>query len=136
MGWSYCRVRPKSPEAATAAYDKCSTLGPPMDPFSGMFLSREAVSSIIQFLRTPQVLNQVASNLELASKNQSLGSVTAFAVSGTEYFRLSVENTDAAVARDVANEVAQVTISEKETEWAGRIAGAEISLCRWSIYRS
>ena len=99
-----------------------------MDPFSGLFLSREAVPSIIELLNTPQVLDQGASNLELASKNQSLGGVNAKPTGDTEYFIVTVENTDRFAARDIANEVARVTILEKETEWARRIAGAEISL--------
>jgi capsular exopolysaccharide synthesis family protein len=99
-----------------------------MDPFSGLFLSRAAVPSVIKLLKTPQVLDQVASNLELASKNQSLGSISGAPDPKTEFFRVWVENTNAFVARDVVNEVARVTILEKETEWARRIARAELSL--------
>ena len=87
-----------------------------MDPFSGLFLSRAAVPSVIKLLKTPQVLDQVASNLELASKNQSLGSISGAPDPKTEFFRVWVENTNAFVARDVVNEVARVTILEKETE--------------------
>ena len=39
-----------------------------IDPFSGLFLSREAVASFVQMVNTPQVINQAATNLDLASR--------------------------------------------------------------------
>lgn len=93
-----------------------------IDPFSGLFLSREAVKSIVELIKTPRILGQVAGNLELASKGQTLGEVSTAQIGGTEFFKISARNTDPVTARKVANEVAGLIIQEKESEWAHRAA--------------
>ena len=96
-----------------------------MDPFSGLFLSREAVPTFVELANTPSILDEVAANLGLDPKTQSLGKVTAAQIRGTEFFVVTVENPDPYLGRDVAAEVAQVLEVESEFEWQRRAATAE-----------
>ncbi len=96
-----------------------------MDPFSGLFLSREAVPTFVQLANTPSILDQVAANLGVGRNVQSLGKVTASQLHGTEFFVVIVENTNPQFAVEVANEVAEVLELESEFEWQRRAATAE-----------
>ena len=103
-----------------------------IDPFSGLFLSREAVASFVQMVNTPQVINQAATNLDLASRKGSLGKVSASQIKGTEFFRVQVEGPDPVLARDAANEVALVLKLESELDWERRMTTAE-QFMRWRV---
>ena len=99
-----------------------------MDPFSGLFLSREAVPTLIELAKTPLVLDQVRANLDLAATDQTLGKVTASQIGSTGFFKVIVKNRDPAVARDVANEVAEVLKVVSISEWQGRVATTQLLL--------
>ena len=96
-----------------------------IDPFSGMFISRTAVPTYLELVKTPTIRNQVAANLDLASKGLSLGKIKATQVGETEFFKVSVEHTDPILARDITNEVAQVLKRESELEFQLRAATNE-----------
>lgn len=94
-----------------------------MDPFSGLFLSREAVPTFIELMKTPPILNQVADNLDLPA-GVGLGKITLAAISNTAFLRITVEHTDPMLAADVANELADVMRTESLLEWHRRAATA------------
>ena len=94
-----------------------------MDPFSGLFLSREAVPTFIELMKTPPILNQVADNLDLPD-GVGLGKITLAAISSTAFLRITVEHTDPMLAADVANELADVMRAESLLEWHRRAATA------------
>ena len=97
-----------------------------MDPFSGLFLSREAVASFVEIAKTPPILDKVAKNLELPTDSVGLGNVTARQIGKTEFFTVSVEHTNPVIARDAANELARVLKIESEVEWQRRVATSEM----------
>ena len=90
-----------------------------MDPFSGLSLSREAVPTFIELMKTRPILSQVAYNLGLP-EGASLGRITLSEISRTAFLRITVENTDARLAADVANELADVIRAESLLEWHRR----------------
>lgn len=98
------------------------------DPFARLYISRDAVASIIERLKTPSLLDQVATNLKLASKGAKLGEVTTSTIGKTEFFRITVKHPDSALARDVANEIAHVLKLEIELEAQFRMVTAEAFL--------
>ncbi len=97
-------------------------------PFAGLFLSRQAVPSFLELARSPSILSQVASNLDLESRNETMGEVTASQVEQTEFFRISVKHRNPTLASLVANEVAQVIEIENELEWESQLATSELLL--------
>ena len=84
------RVEPVYRAEATVRVNAAVIRPAEIDPFSGMFLSREAVKTYIQLVQTPPVLDQVAENLDLRSKSLDIGKVSAAQIEGTEFFRISV----------------------------------------------
>lgn len=94
-----------------------------MDPFSGLFLSREAVPTFIELMKTPPIRNQVADNLNLPD-GVGLGTISLAAINSTAFLRITVEHTDPLLAADVANELADVMRTESLLEWHRRAATA------------
>lgn len=99
-----------------------------MDPFSGLFLSREAVASFVELSKTPTILDRVAFSLEATYPGEGLGTIGAAQVGSTEFFTISVENANPALARDVANEIASALKQESLLEWQSRLAQSELLL--------
>ena len=97
-----------------------------MDPFSGFFVSREAVASLLELVTTPGILEQAASNLDLASKGENVGTVDAYQVGKSDFFGVSVEHRDPALAQDIANEIAIVLKEQSDTEWQLRVATSQM----------
>ena len=94
-----------------------------MDPFSGLFLSREVVPTFIELMKTPPILNQVADNLDLP-EGTGLGKISLSDIDRTAFLRITVEHTDPLLAADVANELAEVMQTESLLEWHRRAATA------------
>ena len=93
------------------------------DPFSGLFISREAVPTFLLLVDTKPFRDQVAVNLDLPD-NSYLGRITASRMGLTDFFRISVRNEDRDLAMDVANEMASVLREESLLEWRTRAATA------------
>ena len=116
-------VTPRYRSEAILQVNAAATRPAVMDPFSGLFISREAVPTFIELMKTPTILNQVADNLGL-SEGGSLGKIILSEISQTAFLRIIVEHTDPMLAADVANELAEVMRTESLLEWHRRAATA------------
>ena len=116
-------VTPRYRTEALLQLNAAATQPEKMDPFSGLFISREAAPSFIELMKTPPILDQVAANLGLPG-NASLGEIAVSQISKTAFLRISVEHSDPMLAADVANELAQVMRTESLLEWHERAATA------------
>ncbi len=99
-----------------------------VDPFSGLFLSREAVPTFVQLVKTPGVIDEARASLGLDKTGQGLGKVSSSQIGQTEFFVVSVEDRDPVLAYNAANALAKALQSQSEVDWQRRAATAEAVL--------
>ena len=76
-------------------------------------MNKNLVSTYSEIIRSRNVLGQVIKNLELDVDYTSLSeSVSVSAVADTEIIKVNVSNEDPKLARDIANEIANVFMKE------------------------
>ncbi|MBI5303187.1 MAG: polysaccharide biosynthesis tyrosine autokinase [Chloroflexi bacterium] len=82
---------------------------PLRDPYYSMITSQRAAITYVEQLKSPEVLEQVARELNIATLAGGLpASVSVQNVRDTQLIRVSVEDTDPARAQAIANQIARV----------------------------
>lgn len=78
------------------------------DPYQGGLAAQQRVTSYVSLATDPQLLQQAINELHLTTTAADLApKVTATAIPEAQLFDISVEQTDAATARDIANAIAK-----------------------------
>ena len=81
----------------------------PMVDYNSLLTSQRAATTYVEQLKSPVVLNQVASDLNIATPGGQLpAAVSAQIVRDTSLIRVSVLDTDPARAQAIANQIAKV----------------------------
>jgi capsular exopolysaccharide synthesis family protein len=81
----------------------------PMQDYTSILTSQRAATTYVEQLKSPVVLNQVASDLNIETLNGGLpAAISVQLVRDTQLIRVSVEDIDPARAQAIANQIAKV----------------------------
>ena len=81
--------------------------------YNDLNLNKNLVDTYSEIVKSKKILNQVIDNMELDYTYPELNSmINVSSVSNTEIIRIAVTNIDSEVAKDIADEVANVFIKE------------------------